>query len=348
MVDTSMPCGIFLPSSDLVEVSAGDSFNLSKKTLLRHLSSGDDYFPISMHWELLDKCNFACPFCYIVGHSKTRVVRFPEIEIHLNELIRHGLLFCTLTGGEVTLHPDFLEIYSYLRSHGVIVDVYSNGHSLREEVLSIFETFPPSAVEISIYSLRDDILANEYRVQGTDPARRVLANILRLKAAGVNVVCKTFENAMTANEIPEIIDWCTQSGVRHYSSSNFTEAYDGADLSAFSLGKLTDSSQGANVIALPCGTRNYGCALDSAFRMSPCPSIRLPEASFDVRKLGVDSAIDQMKEFINWVKDQEISPSSCGTGCAKCVAFAVPVRNVEGKLYSFKQPSMVSRPVAQD
>lgn len=79
------------------------------------LISGCSYTPMLLTWELLDRCNFYCPFCYIVGHSHNEQVRFENIKSKIQELIDLGLLYCTLTGGEILLHKDFKEIYSFLK-----------------------------------------------------------------------------------------------------------------------------------------------------------------------------------------------------------------------------------------
>lgn len=108
---------------------------LEKRDILRALSLGNEYVPLTLHWEILDRCNFRCPFCYIVGHSNEKLVRLNEIASHIEALIDHGVLFCTLTGGEVTIHPDFQAIYTLLKERGVVVE-----HSLtalRSRMLSL-------------------------------------------------------------------------------------------------------------------------------------------------------------------------------------------------------------------
>ena len=118
LVESSEPCGIYLEESAIAHGRGNDAVVLGKREILGILANGDDYLPLTLRWELLDRCNFACPFCYIAGHSFEKIVRFSEMKSHLAELIAEGLLFCTLTGGEVTIHPDFGAIYQFLRSMG--------------------------------------------------------------------------------------------------------------------------------------------------------------------------------------------------------------------------------------
>ena len=94
----------FLKSNDVLNSS------LDQNNVLNMLSKSSQFTPLYLMWEMIDKCNFSCPFCYIVGHSNNKLIRFKNVKHHLEELIENGLLYCILTGGEVTYHKDFLEI----------------------------------------------------------------------------------------------------------------------------------------------------------------------------------------------------------------------------------------------
>lgn len=336
LVETSEPFGISLAQKTLGPLTSGTP-DLEKGDILRLLANGDEYLPLSIQWELLDRCNFSCPFCYIVGHSSKPVVRFSQIRDEVRELVDAGLLFCTLTGGEVTIHPDFAELYSYLKELGVVTEVFTNGYALDDELLSLFVKYPPSAVEVSLYTLDDDRIRTVYGAHSNDAASRVLANVMRMKELGINVVCKTFLNTVTRVDIEAVSGWCDRNGVSYYSSSQMTRAYDGADLSAFELRRAqliaqTDAPT-RKPAALPCGTRNYGAAIDASFSIFPCPAIRLADCTFDLRKLGVRDSIHQMKAFIRRFQDQEIEGSELGE--STCMAYAKPTRDAAGRLVSF-------------
>ncbi len=315
------------------------SINFTRKQLLQSLASEDEYYPISIHWELLDKCNLACPFCYIVGHSNSRVVRFRDIEQQLSEIVDAGLLFCTLTGGEATIHPDFVEIYGYLRSRGVLVDLFTNGLMLSREIIDALESQKPMTVEVSIYSLDDNVLAEKYGAKAKHPAKAVLNNVLQLKRAGINVSCKTISTTLTEPEIQEISEWCTRHEVHHESSGKIIGAYDGQSLSQFAI--TTEQPRDSDHVkkipveysALACGTRNYGAAINSAFALYPCPSIRHPEAYFDLRTLGVSEALRKMKAYIRGHQDLKIVASDSTQVLGRpCLANAKPIRNNNGRI----------------
>lgn len=332
LVETSEPCGIFLDDAALDAL--GPAQPVPKKALLRYLSNGDQYLPLTLAWELLDSCNLSCPFCYIVGHSNNKVVRFDAMRPHLSHLVESGVLFCTLTGGEATIHPDFIEIYSFLKKRGVIVEVFTNGLAVDDAMLDTFSRLPPSEVEVSIYTLDDQRFRDIYRFRREGGAGRVLENVLRLRNAGVPVRCKTFLNKVTAVDIDAVRRWCAEHEIEHYDSQEMVAGYDGADLGGFALeGPPKPAILNGGAVCLPCGTKNYGSALDSAFRLYPCPSIRLPDCRYDIRELGVAKALSEMKRFMRHHQDTRIQ----GSGCASCIAYATPIRGKLGELVGFSQ-----------
>lgn len=340
MVETNEPAGISLAEDLVGPYASAGHVTLEKQQILGLLAKGDEYLPLALHWELLDRCNFACPFCYIVGHSNEKLIRFEDIRPHLAELIEEGLLFCTLTGGEATIHPDFPSIYSMLKEGGVVVEVFTNGRAISDELISLFVELPPRVIEISIYSLDNARLGQVFGAAGPQAASAVLENVLRLHRAGVNVTCKTFRNTLTTDEFPEISKWCADHGIAHYSSSDVTMAHDGVDLSTFRVGttsKQLPVVQLAPKVALPCGTKNYGIAIDAAFRVFPCTAIRLPDCTFDLRTTGVRASLRQVKSFMRRFQDTPLLAGSASAGDASCMAFAKPLRDASGALLGFGQ-----------
>lgn len=343
IVDTDAPCDVFLEQSVIPMTDGSDSVLMEKKSILRALANRDEYFPLTLHWELHDRCNLACPFCYIVGHSFQKIIRLPEIHGHLEDLVNAGLLFCTLTGGEAIVHPDFPQIYRFLKESGVIVDVFTNGIAVDSVIIDLFSRLPPAAVEVSIYTLDDERMRGTFGAKASGTATRVLNNILRMQEAGIRVACKTFASALTIGEITQIERWCAENRIQHYTSSEFTQAYDGADLRRYALPTIartdTQSPLETAAVCLPCGTKNYGSAINAAFEIYPCASIKLRDCTFDLRTLGVAESLRRMVEFMRCYQDQEIRSDCNSTGaCASCMAYAKPVRNEAGALLYFAQP----------
>lgn len=85
----------------------------------------------SVDWYIGKRCNFACSYCvdYLHDYSSPHVPL--ENMKHLVDLIydKHkDNVFWSLTGGEPTIHPNFLELCEYIKNTGAkLISVTTNG-----------------------------------------------------------------------------------------------------------------------------------------------------------------------------------------------------------------------------
>src|SRR2546428_13436881 len=85
------------------------------------------HIPLAVLFEVTHRCNLGCAHCYLtegpVGRPKpTREeLTLDEIRPVLDQLAEAGTLFLTLTGGEVFMRRDFLEIVAHARACGFSV-----------------------------------------------------------------------------------------------------------------------------------------------------------------------------------------------------------------------------------
>ena len=179
----------------------------------------NDFIPLIVFNEITPFCNFKCPFCYInhnhIEFEYPTLYRYFEI---YKGLIDEGMLYCTLTGGEVLIHPYFFDIYKFLKKNGVLVSIFSNGSFFTEKHFNLLKTYKPFQIEISIYSIDED---DFHLITGrpSDECNKVLNNILKLKEIGVNVKCKTQLNKLTINGFEKIKKWCSSHHIPYYFSS---------------------------------------------------------------------------------------------------------------------------------
>ena len=108
--------------------------------------------PVSGTFELTSNCNFSCPMCYVHGDVKRREEMSAKEWLSLaGQAKSAGTLFLLLTGGEPLLMKDFEEIYTGLSKMGFMISINTNG-SLVEEYLPVFQKYPPSRMNISLYA----------------------------------------------------------------------------------------------------------------------------------------------------------------------------------------------------
>lgn len=106
-------------------------------------------------FELTPRCNLQCKMCY-VRSANDKEIMAKELTtaqwIRLAEEARdEGLLFLTLTGGEVLLREDFKVLYETLMKMGYKINIFTNGTLITPEIVNWLAAFPPVSVSITLY-----------------------------------------------------------------------------------------------------------------------------------------------------------------------------------------------------
>lgn len=92
--------------------------------------------PMVVQLELTRRCNLRCKFCFNKGgHPRDDEMKTSEIKRVLQQLKEEEILSLFFTGGEPTLHPDFVEIVNYAFELGIDCFVLTNGTKLDYELL---------------------------------------------------------------------------------------------------------------------------------------------------------------------------------------------------------------------
>ncbi len=151
-----------------------------------HTKGARQSTPVSGSFELTRKCNFNCKMCYVHCTDTSSDVELTTGEwLKIAEYAKkEGLLFLLLTGGEPLLRPDFSQLYSALAKMGFMLSINTNGSMFTDEIFRLFEAYPPSRVNISLYGGSDDTYENLCENRKFD---KVLGNIIRLKKMGIPV-----------------------------------------------------------------------------------------------------------------------------------------------------------------
>lgn len=105
------------------------------------------YYPKELTIELTDTCNYFCPFCYKSAKKDGMFISDRTIE-EIDLLIRGKVHNITLSGGEPTIHPNYLK-YIDIFSEYADVSMLSNGSRLFEHDSSVLKKL--SQIQFSIY-----------------------------------------------------------------------------------------------------------------------------------------------------------------------------------------------------
>lgn len=147
-----------------------------------------DGVPTSAFIQLSDRCNHACTHCYQV-HGERGEMSTAEVLSLLDEMAAAGVLFLTLTGGEVTLRHDFLEIVAHARRQQFALKIYSNAYRIDDGMAAELARLGVMEVQVSLYSARPDDHDSVTLVPGS--FEKTVAGVTALRRHGVKVVLKS-------------------------------------------------------------------------------------------------------------------------------------------------------------
>ncbi|MBQ6432303.1 MAG: radical SAM protein [Oscillospiraceae bacterium] len=163
--------------------------------------------PINGTFELTARCNFNCPMCYVHLSAEEQQRRGRELTgeewIDIAEQAkRAGTLFLLLTGGEPTVHPEFVRIYERLSEMGFYLSMNSNGRLLEGDLLELFRRKPPERLNITLYATDN---AGYQKQCGVPAYDRVVRNIRALREAGVFVRVNLTITPANREEMEELV-----------------------------------------------------------------------------------------------------------------------------------------------
>ncbi len=174
------------------------------------------HVPLSVLFEVTHRCNLGCQHCYLtegpVGRPKpTREeLSLEEIRRVFDELADAGTLFLTLSGGEVFMRRDFLQIVAQARSRGFSVTIFTTGTLLTPETATDLAALHPLSVEVSIYSARPEVHDRVTRIPGSHA--RSLRALRFLKERGVIILIKSPLMSLNSGEYHGIVRLAEELG----------------------------------------------------------------------------------------------------------------------------------------
>ncbi len=140
--------------------------------------------PLNAHLDLTYRCNESCVHCYLDHHHWEEMSTGEVLDL-LEQMAQSGVLFLTLSGGEIFLRPDLFAILERARALLFDLRLKTNGTLIGEEHADRLATLGISEVHISIYSHRPEVHDAITRVPGS--LARSLDAVRLLRAYGIPV-----------------------------------------------------------------------------------------------------------------------------------------------------------------
>lgn len=249
------------------------------------------HIPLSVLFEVTHRCNLGCEHCYLtegpVGRPKPHgdELSLEEIRTILDDLAEAGTLFLTLSGGEVFVRRDFLDIVAAARQRGFSVTVFTTGTLLTPAVASELAALHPLSVEVSIYSARPEVHDRVTRIPGSHA--RSLRALRLLKERGVVILIKSPLMSVNVDELHELAALAEELGAgygfdpmltprRDADQAPLTLAPSAAQMRKFFADPVMAREFAQPVKCLPqageeiCGTGRRTCLISPYGDLFPC------------------------------------------------------------------------------
>lgn len=126
-----------------------------------------------IYLSLTNSCNYKCPCCPCSDHNKESSVTFEAVAAKVSEeLAGSRYPSITLSGGEPTIHPDFLEIMKLLYDQKIPVTILSNSSQMTNAEFNqrLLKAYPDTgniSIITTLYNVDPNQHDNETGVKGS-------------------------------------------------------------------------------------------------------------------------------------------------------------------------------------
>jgi radical SAM protein with 4Fe4S-binding SPASM domain len=183
--------------------------------------------PFSALVELTGRCNLDCAHCYLdIAHPPDEMSTAQAFQV-IDQLQRAGTLFLTLTGGEIFLRRDTLEIAAYARRRGMALRLFTNATRVTRELAEEIARLKPLSVEVSIYGTH--AAAHDTVTKRRSTLRRTLRGVVRLRRAGVRVGLKAPLMSSVTGEVDRLFALADRLGAPIVFDPYITPRHDYGD-----------------------------------------------------------------------------------------------------------------------
>lgn len=281
--------------------------------------------------DLLYQCDLDCEHCYL-DDKKTRILPTAFWKGVIDQAAEMQVFTLLVSGGEIFLRKDLVEILAHARARGLFVHLKSHGGLIDRATAEELGRVGVSSVWLSYYSHRPEVHDAITRREGSHAATRAAMD--HLQAAGVTVLVACAVMQRNKDDWREVVRECGERGISVSLDGEIRAAHSGASFprdTALELSDLTDlegyqlaREAGCEV---PSAANDWGqqknCAAGSlALYVSPegdvTPCVTWPEP------LGNLAAGDRLSEI--WAGSSRLRAVQAHTKSDREVCARCPVR----------------------
>jgi radical SAM protein with 4Fe4S-binding SPASM domain len=142
-------------------------------------------------------------------------------------------MWMLMTGGEILLRSDFVDLYRYAKKKGFLITLFTNGTLLTADLVDFLRDWYPFEVEVSLYGLTPETYK---KVTGSAAAyERAMHGVRMLAEARMPLRLKSMAMTLTKEELPAMYDLAADLGVQFYHDGMIWQTFYGKDISELRL-----------------------------------------------------------------------------------------------------------------
>lgn len=169
--------------------------------------------PARIVWEVTNRCNLQCTYCYRDAGNKSIHELSEEEAINLSKRLGAMQVFhVTISGGEPLLRQDIFRITSTLSGFGIGVYLDTNGTLISNEVAQRIKTSGIKGVAVSL----DGITAQTH--ESLRPPKssfnRTIKGIESLLNMNIDVGLQATITKRNYHEMSDMVDFCLEEGIK--------------------------------------------------------------------------------------------------------------------------------------
>lgn len=310
--------------------------------------------PLSVQLDLTYRCNERCVHCYL-DHEDHGEMDTAEVKDLLDQLAAAGVFFLVLSGGEIFMRKDLVEIIEHARRLTFSVKLKTNAVMVRKAKAERLAALGIRSVQISVYSHDPDVHDAITKLPGS--FRRTIEGARMLKAAGIQVSFANVLMRQNDGHHPEVLALARELGVSCTVDATITPMMNGdrsvtaLNIDAASLQRVFRDPDLVGDVEEFCAPPQGAMDPDDAFATLPCsaghtacyispygdvyPCVQFPLPSGNVRR---SRFIDIWKHSPQLAEVRAITVadlpecSSCvhGSTCSRCPGLAYMEGNMRG------------------
>lgn len=165
--------------------------------------------------EVTRRCPLECAHCYNnlpMGdlEAKRGELGYDEYCRILDEMAEAGCLFLLFTGGEIFARKDFLDIYTYAKKKGFLINLFTNGTLITPKIADYLVEWRPFTIEITLYGRTKETYEKLTGIPGSYD--RCLRGIKLLLERGLPLALKTVAISINKHEVGEMKKFAEELG----------------------------------------------------------------------------------------------------------------------------------------